>query len=232
MEGYDEFTYYVGVLIFLVAVAGAKLIKSGPRRLLFFLALALGAVMVQLGPDGVLFMLFYRFVPGIALTRAPGRAGMIYTFAVITAAGLVWSELERASQETVQRLLGIFNKTLVWVVSMITTCAALVAVYFICGVQVARYGPVVASGWSIDTVPRFVLGSHGDLFCLAESQPVAPCHQRAGGGARDVRSVVVWPQECAAWRQFAGPRLAARGELYARQAGLSSRPGGFPVLSA
>jgi Bacterial membrane protein YfhO len=125
VEGYGEFTYYVGALIFLVAVAGAKLIQSGPRRLLFFLALALGAVMVELGPDGVLFMLFYRFVPGIALTRAPGRAGMIYTFAVITAAGLVWSELEHASSETIQRLLGIFNKTLVWVVSMITICAAL-----------------------------------------------------------------------------------------------------------
>jgi len=127
VEGYEEFTYYVGVLIFFLAVAGAQLIRSGQRRLLFFLALALGAVILQLGPDGALFMLFYRFVPGIALTRGPGRAGMIYTFAVITAAGLVWSELERAPQEMVQRLLGIFNKTLIWVVSVITTCAVLMA---------------------------------------------------------------------------------------------------------
>jgi hypothetical protein len=127
VEGYEEFTYYVGLLIFLVGLVGTQLIKSGQRRLLFFLAMALGAVIVQLGPDGVLFMLFYRFVPGIAMTRAPGRAGMIYAFAVITAAGLAWSELERASQEAVQRLLAIFDKTVVWVVSLITLCATLVA---------------------------------------------------------------------------------------------------------
>jgi hypothetical protein len=127
VEGYGEFTYYVSILVFLVAMVGVQLIKSGPRRLLFFLALTVGAVILELGPDGVLFVLFYRFVPGIALTRAPGRAGMIYTFAVITAAGLVWSELECASRETVQRLLGIFNKTVVWVVSTIVICAALLA---------------------------------------------------------------------------------------------------------
>ena len=50
MEGYDEITYYVGVLIFLTAVAGARVdLKVGRRRLLFFLALALGAVILQIG---------------------------------------------------------------------------------------------------------------------------------------------------------------------------------------
>jgi len=42
------------------------------------------------GPDGVLFVFLYRFVPGIAWVRGPGRFGLIYTFAIITAAGLVW----------------------------------------------------------------------------------------------------------------------------------------------
>jgi hypothetical protein len=126
--GQQEITHYVGVLIFFLALVGVRLTHK--RHLLFFLVLALGAVLLQLGPDGVLYMFLYRFVPGIAATRAPGRAGLIYTFAAITVAGLVWSELERGSQETVQRFLGMFGKTLIWVVSVVTLCAVLVAFIF------------------------------------------------------------------------------------------------------
>jgi len=49
---------------------------------------------------------------------------MIYTFATITAAGLVWSELDA---ERTQRLFGIFSKTLIWVVSTVTIGAAVLA---------------------------------------------------------------------------------------------------------
>jgi hypothetical protein len=127
VEGYEEFVCYAGLLIFLLAVAGAPWIWKGRRRLLFFLAMAAGAAILQLGPDGVLFVLFYRFVPGIAWTRAPGRAGMIYAFAAVTLAGLVWSELERAPQDTLERLLGLFNRKLIWVVSTVTGSAILLA---------------------------------------------------------------------------------------------------------
>jgi len=125
--GYEEFTYYIGVLIVLVAAVGALLIRQSTRHLPFFLMLAVSAVILQLGPDGVLFLFFYRFVPGVALTRAPGRAGIIYAFAAVTAAGLVWSKLESVPQETVRRLLGVFSSRLVWVVSTLVVSAALLA---------------------------------------------------------------------------------------------------------
>jgi hypothetical protein len=171
VEGYEEMTYYVGVLVFFLAICGLRLAlpentpslgdlpsqegqalagsqpvpeASSPERLfgtqlsgsadrprlLFFLILALVAVLLQLGPDGVLFVLFYRFVPGFALTRAPGRAGLIYLFAMLTAAGLSWSQLERVSQARLQSLLGLFDRRLVWLVSALVAIAILVAFTF------------------------------------------------------------------------------------------------------
>ncbi len=126
-EGYEEITYYVGLLMLLLALAGARLRQP---RVMFFLALALGAVLLQLGADGVLFTLFYRFVPGFALTRAPGRAGLIYTFALLTAAGLTWSEIERAGPQGAQQWLGLFNKKLVGMISMLAGGAILAAYIF------------------------------------------------------------------------------------------------------
>ncbi len=126
VEGYEEFTYYAGVLVVLMAVVGVRLARQ-QRRLLSFLVIAAGALLLQLGPDGVLFVLFYRFVPGFALTRAPGRAGLIYLFAIVTAAGLAWSELERAPHDVSQRLLSVFNKTFVWVISTLVMGAILLS---------------------------------------------------------------------------------------------------------
>jgi hypothetical protein len=127
VEGYAEITYYVGVLIVLIAAAGAQLLRQ--RRVLFFLGLMLGAIVFQWGTDSALYMLFYRFVPGVALTRAPGRGGLMYAFAAITAAGLVWSELERAwlDQKRLQHLLGIFSPTLIWLVSTLGIGATILA---------------------------------------------------------------------------------------------------------
>jgi hypothetical protein len=53
------------------------------------------------------------------MTRGPARAGLIYMFAAITAAGLVWSEVERASQDAAQNVLGVFGKSLLWIVSTV-----------------------------------------------------------------------------------------------------------------
>jgi hypothetical protein len=125
VPGQQEITHYVGVLIFFLAILGVQLTRQ--RCLLFFLVLAVIALILQLGPDGVLFTFLYRFVPGFSMTRAPGRAGLIYTFAVVTVAGLVWSELEGAPQDTIKRLLGIFGRSLIWVVSALTVAAALLS---------------------------------------------------------------------------------------------------------
>jgi hypothetical protein len=124
-ESHYEITYYAGVLIFFLVIAGGQLIRH--RRLLFFLVLVSGALIWQLGPDGVLFVLLYRFVPGISMIQGPGRAGFIYIFAVVTVAGLVWSELEHAPQDAAQHILGIFNKAFVWIISTIVISAALAA---------------------------------------------------------------------------------------------------------
>jgi hypothetical protein len=128
VAGYEETTYYVGVLIILAALGGIRLARQ--PRLAFFLCLAAGGVLLQLGPEGVLFNFFYRFVPGFALTRAPGRAGMIYTFAIITAAGLVWSEWENALPAIRARLLEVFSPFVIASVSGLTGGAIVTAFIF------------------------------------------------------------------------------------------------------
>ncbi|MBN1889837.1 MAG: YfhO family protein [Thermoflexales bacterium] len=196
VEGYAEMSYYVGVLVFFLAVCGLRLVLSSPEsrpaqtsevletsevlslpssfetvpsstdkhRLLFFLALALGAVLLQLGPDGVLFVLFYRFVPGFALTRAPGRAGLIYLFAMITVAGLSWSQLERASQARLQSLLGLFDRRFVGLVSALGVGAMVVAFMFYAAAR--PDGP--AWTWHMaDQLARFLVLFWGVMALLA-----------------------------------------------------------------
>jgi hypothetical protein len=91
---YDEFIFYVGVLPLLLA-----LLALGLRHRLkpFLLTLGLGALLLAFGEYGALHRLFYRFVPLFQSTRAPARAGFLFTVAAAALAGLLATALASTS---------------------------------------------------------------------------------------------------------------------------------------
>lgn len=96
---YDELIFYVGILPLLLALTGVRL----RHRLTPFLSgLGLGALLLALGKHGSLHLLFYRFVPFFRMTRAPARAGFLFTLAVAALAGLVVTRLQSSTDEEVE----------------------------------------------------------------------------------------------------------------------------------
>jgi hypothetical protein len=88
---YDEFIYYVGVLPLLLALLGLRL----RHRLTPLLGtLGLGALFLAFGRYGGLHPLFYRFVPLFNATRAPARAGFLFTLMAAGLAGLTVTALQ------------------------------------------------------------------------------------------------------------------------------------------
>ncbi|MCP4359310.1 MAG: YfhO family protein [Chloroflexi bacterium] len=78
VPSFDELTYYVGVL----ALIGLLLTVRRPSRLaLFYLILITLGLLLAFGSYGFLYEIFYRFVPGFQLARAPARAAFLYVFA-------------------------------------------------------------------------------------------------------------------------------------------------------
>jgi hypothetical protein len=103
---YDEFIFYVGVLPLLLALLGLRL----RHRLTWFLgALGLGALLLAFGEYGSLHLLFYRFAPLFQMTRAPARAGFLFTLAAAALTGLAVTALQSSGEgveEARKRLLG------------------------------------------------------------------------------------------------------------------------------
>jgi hypothetical protein len=88
---YDEFIFYVGVLPLVLALLGLRM----RHRLTPFLGiLGLGALLLALGEYGSLHLLFYRFLPLFQMTRAPARAGFLFTLAAAALAGLTVTALQ------------------------------------------------------------------------------------------------------------------------------------------
>jgi hypothetical protein len=90
---YDEFIYYVGVLPLLLALLGLRLRH---RLTPLLCTLGLGALLLAFGGYGSLYRLFYRFVPLFNATRAPARAGFLFTLAATGLAGLAVTALQSA----------------------------------------------------------------------------------------------------------------------------------------
>jgi hypothetical protein len=88
---YDEFVLYIGVLPVLLTLVGLRLRH---RLSPFLFALGLGALMLAFGYYGSLHRLFYRFVPLFDLTRAPARAGFLFTLAGAAICGLTVTALQ------------------------------------------------------------------------------------------------------------------------------------------
>ncbi len=110
---YDEYIYYIGVLPLLLALLGVRLRH---RLRPFLVALGLGALLLALGQYGILHRLFYRFVPLFNSTRAPARAGFLFTLAAAALAGLTagrlaapHTEAHSKARSTIPRLLTPLN---------------------------------------------------------------------------------------------------------------------------
>jgi len=88
---YDEFIFYVGVLPLLLTLLGPRLRH---RLTPFLTALGLGGLLLAFGKYGSVHLLFYRFAPLFRMTRAPARAGFLFTLAAAALSGLVVTSLQ------------------------------------------------------------------------------------------------------------------------------------------
>ena len=111
---YDEFIFYIGVLPLLLALLGLRLRH---RLTPFLFALGLGALLLAFGQYGSLHPLFYRFVPLFRVTRAPARAGFLFTLAAAALAGLTVTALQSSAREERMRLLKPLRQSLVLIVA-------------------------------------------------------------------------------------------------------------------
>lgn len=103
VPAFDELTYYVGVGV-LLAVALAA-IRPSKLAIFYFGLMGLG-LLLALGSYGFLYEIFFRYVPGFQLARAPARAAFLYTFAAAALLGegvAIWQR--HSDRATLARLL-------------------------------------------------------------------------------------------------------------------------------
>ncbi len=108
---YDEFIFYVGILPLLLALLG---LRSRHRLTPFLVALSLGALLLAFGKYASLHPLFYRFVPLFKSTRAPARAGFLFTLSAAALAGLTITVFSSTEDGERTRLLEPMRRSLVW----------------------------------------------------------------------------------------------------------------------
>jgi hypothetical protein len=114
---YDEVILYVGVLPLLLTLVALRL----RQRLVPFLAgLGLGGLLLAFGEYGILHRLFFRFVPGFSLTRAPARAGFLFALAAAAACALAADALQAATSTERRRLLSPLRPAVVAIVAGVT----------------------------------------------------------------------------------------------------------------
>jgi hypothetical protein len=81
---FEELTYYTGLL----ALLGLVLALRKPTRLTwFYVILIVSGLWLALGRYGGIYKIFYDLLPPFRLVRAPGRAAILYLFAVTALLG-------------------------------------------------------------------------------------------------------------------------------------------------
>ncbi len=148
-ENFAELTVYAGVLplLALLLAIGSRL----PQRWFWIGIIALG-ILLGVGHYGFLFEIFYDYVPGFRLARAPARAMVLYTFGSCVLFGLI------AGSQTV--------KTLRIVILALLLCGAS-GIYLIIGRDNGEIGRYIYqhNGWLV-AAAFAVLG--GILFILSQ----------------------------------------------------------------
>ncbi|MBN1873849.1 MAG: YfhO family protein [Anaerolineae bacterium] len=127
---YVELVFYVGVLpLILVLLAGGRLRH---RLTLWLLALSGTGLLLALGQFSIAHRLAYQLIPLFSATRAPARAGFLFTFAIATLSGLIISWLETApdclnSPDGNKLQIDTRTaKTAGWVVGIVAACVILI----------------------------------------------------------------------------------------------------------
>jgi hypothetical protein len=122
---YGELIFYTGILpLFLILALG---FRKGLRHRLVPLLLMLGGMglLLALGQFGILHRLAYNFLPLFQVTRAPARAGFLFTFAVAALSGLLLTWLRQEPKEARPNLQGWTQGPFLWVVVSLTTLVVL-----------------------------------------------------------------------------------------------------------
>ncbi|MCB9422149.1 MAG: hypothetical protein H6667_20270 [Ardenticatenaceae bacterium] len=135
VPNFEELTYYAGML----ALLGLALALRKPsRRTWFYLIVGVVGLLLAFGSYGFLFPLAYKFLPPFRLTRAPGRAAFLFTFAAaaLLAEGVAVWEREPAREE--------LGRLLRWLVG--GTAVALIAALAATGAVFAAQHPTDTSG--------------------------------------------------------------------------------------
>jgi hypothetical protein len=139
---YVELIFYVGVLpLILALVAGVRLRH---RLKPWLLTLALAGLLLALGPFGIAHRLAYTLVPLFGATRAPARAGFLFTFAVAALGGMIVTWIEGRPAEA---LRGKHWRTAGWIVG--TVAALVVLVCFILFTLHRDSNPGVGRLWHV-----------------------------------------------------------------------------------
>lgn len=104
---YEEMIFYVGVLTLILILALAFRKFSRHRLTPFLLALGGAGLLLALGQYGILHRLAYNFVPLFKATRAPARAGFLFSFSAAALGGLLITRLREEPDEA-RRGLGVW----------------------------------------------------------------------------------------------------------------------------
>jgi hypothetical protein len=99
---FEELTFYAGLLPLLAVFIALR----RPSRLagLYLLLILLG-LLLSLGNNGFLYEVFYDLFPPFRLARAPGRASILFVFAVAGLIGEIISRWERQPKEVQRKVL-------------------------------------------------------------------------------------------------------------------------------
>ncbi len=96
---YEELIFYAGILpLFLVLSLGLRHVWRH-RLYPFLLLLGVSGLLLALGGFGILHRLAFNFLPLFQATRAPARAGFLFTFAVAALSGLLLTRLRRQPKQ-------------------------------------------------------------------------------------------------------------------------------------
>jgi hypothetical protein len=122
---YTELIFYTGILpLFLTLALGFR--KLSQHRLVrFLLALGGAGLLLALGQFGILHRLAYNFLPLFQATRAPARAGFLFTFAVAALGGLLLTWLRQEPEQTRPALRRWVRGPFPWLVTALTALVVL-----------------------------------------------------------------------------------------------------------
>ncbi len=126
VPNFEELTYYAGVLALLGLVLA---LRKPSRRIWFYVIVGVVGLLLAFGSYGFLFPLAYEFLPPFRLTRAPGRAAFLFTFAaaaLLAEAVAIW-ERKPAREELGRFLRWLVGGTAVAIIAALAATGAVFA---------------------------------------------------------------------------------------------------------